>query len=844
MYHAVHFNGKEMMVDYTQYLKKHNIVYQAPAYRGYEGIPIGNGDMGGMLYHTEKSMVFGVNKTDVIDYGPDGNFKAWSWESEEKNTAPVSCGQITISDGMPSFDWIYLQKFQQTLSLAEGCVFAHSETPFSSFDYTVYAAKNPDVIVFEIDTASEEAIERRVSLEKWSSINLFHDYEQIKPEFGKNLFNISAGEKEGTVYLQQELQGTHYLIALRVVGCKSKPELHNRRTVELVLEKSKQCHFAVLATVIAEHGKTPDLNKAIQILDQAAADQRALFEHHTENWKNFWRKSFIHLESDDYLENIYYLNLYQLQSSSLGSKPLTFAGLWNWYKDTRNWGHFYHWNHQQTYWGIYSSNHPEFAQNYLQYRFEMLENAKKDARALFGSEKGAFYSDISNLNGFNSLEPDTVRNLTVGVQVAMDFYRYYQYTDDGDFLREKAYPVMKAAAELYCTLLKKDTDGYYRIQGGATAYESYWNLRETITDWSMIHALFSALLSSAPLTGLSKKEEEKYREILSHLYPLPTETVEVNGEKKELLSVGKKWDAHPVSIGEGDYPLSPFPMSQLAAVFPSGCIGLCQKGTPVFEAAQNTARVLFDQDVYDASKIGSSGHAIVTEAAARLGMREDCLPILRHFVEKYQVFPNGLTHFADIGSGQYWSSVYRPRVLESHPLFTDWEKVHEKTDGIRTHIPSDYFLHPYFESISNIMTGINEMLLQSYDGVIRVFPATPENYTAAFTLKAIHGYCVSAEEVEGDIRFIAIHSEHGGICRVENPWNKERVQITSSGNFLSYSDEKGVLQFQTEKGKDYIITRAEAPLAQYYQTPFSSTPNLAPKEWHGKILGKHKMLGI
>ena len=46
MYKSVRFDGKKLSVNHADYLKKHNIVYEAPAYRGHDGLPIGNGDMG------------------------------------------------------------------------------------------------------------------------------------------------------------------------------------------------------------------------------------------------------------------------------------------------------------------------------------------------------------------------------------------------------------------------------------------------------------------------------------------------------------------------------------------------------------------------------------------------------------------------------------------------------------------------------------------------------------------------------------------------------------------------------------------------------------------------------
>lgn len=35
----------------TSYLSRHDIVYKTPAYEGFEGFPLGNGDMGGMMWN-------------------------------------------------------------------------------------------------------------------------------------------------------------------------------------------------------------------------------------------------------------------------------------------------------------------------------------------------------------------------------------------------------------------------------------------------------------------------------------------------------------------------------------------------------------------------------------------------------------------------------------------------------------------------------------------------------------------------------------------------------------------------------------------------------------------------
>ena len=49
------------------YLTKHDIVYKTPAYEGFEGLPLGNGDLGGMVWNHKNGVEIQVNKNDLFD---------------------------------------------------------------------------------------------------------------------------------------------------------------------------------------------------------------------------------------------------------------------------------------------------------------------------------------------------------------------------------------------------------------------------------------------------------------------------------------------------------------------------------------------------------------------------------------------------------------------------------------------------------------------------------------------------------------------------------------------------------------------------------------------------------
>ena len=149
MYQAIHYNENGAMADRLSYLQRHDIVYRRPALRPYDGLPVGTGDSGGLLYQSAYGLEMTVNHADALDYAPDGPMSAWAWEAEEHQTVPVSCGHLSIRASMPIFDWVYLEKFEQRLMLAAAEITGRAETPFSTAAWKVYAPQDPGVLAVE-----------------------------------------------------------------------------------------------------------------------------------------------------------------------------------------------------------------------------------------------------------------------------------------------------------------------------------------------------------------------------------------------------------------------------------------------------------------------------------------------------------------------------------------------------------------------------------------------------------------------------------------------------------------------------------------------------------------------
>ncbi|MCY2927201.1 MAG: hypothetical protein NT031_17560, partial [Planctomycetota bacterium] len=86
------------------------------------------------------------------------------------------------------------------------------------------------------------------------------------------------------------------------------------------------------------------------------------------------------------------------------------------------------------------------------------------------------------------------------------------------------------------------------------------------------------------------------------------------------------------------------------------------------------------------------------------------------------------------------------------------------------------------ENNSGIPGGLNEMLLQSHEGFLRLFPCWPASRPARFAgLRAYGAFLVSAERAGGRVQSVQIVSEKGRPCTLLNPWPGAGVRVRRNG---------------------------------------------------------------
>lgn len=809
-------------------LDAHDVRYLSPTTEGRFGLPVGNGDLTAMVWTPVDRLHLSINKSNTWDDAPELSMPDWHWsaKTEELTSALVTSATLDIYSGLPNYDPIYLDDYEARLHLQEGYLSVHAASPFSQSNSTIRVARDPDVMVVEVNEKSHEPIEREIILSRWGSRKFFHWYAQVNPDTSIGLDGTSVGYDDEHCWVQQQLRRISFAVVARVVGTPVHMDSPNNRTVRAKTPRATELHAVIYLAVVTSEESSDPLAEAKRRVDKAVTvGSSALADACAKYWAEFWDRSFLRLP-DPYLENLYYLSLYQAGASSSGAyPPMHHGGLWLWNHDARQWGSYYHWNQQQLVWPLLSSGHPELAVNYYEWRYAGLDDAKKTAMKIHGIE-GAFYTDVTDRDGRNatngSNEGHLNHNLTCGSQIAMDFWRHYVFTGDHDFLRNRAYPIMKNAALFYINLMQIDENGVYHVPD-STGYEGHLRVKDCVADLSIIRVSFAACIEAAKELGVDPDLQSQLQTALDNL----ADYVFIEHEGKKVIATGIAREDYPevrYEVGRSytkDEPLFYrgfwLPMSP---AFPSGEVGLAGEGTELLEAVRNGVRFV--------GSTSAGGWIPSSIFAARLGMSDKALEWLAWYVNFCQTLPQGFMQegqFND-GSTDIWTTC-EPWVIE---------------DGKRTQVKAP-LQRRNFDTASpecgaNLMTAIQEMLLQSYDGTIRVFPATPDAWQeVSFRLWTADGFRVTSARVGGKTAYVKVESKRGGRCRMANPWNGTPVSITEDGvDHLSTESGAATLEILTAPTTTYVFRptyQVDAPLPNIAL----DIPEPGPRVGYGRMLG-------
>ena len=421
-------------------------------------------------------------------------------------------------------------------------------------------------------------------------------------------------------------------------------------------------------------------------------------------------------------------------------------------------------NIQAAFAGVFSSNRLDLGKVFSDGLLTYVELAER------------FAKDVHNMNGAALDYPYHVYYST-WPWCAQYLWSQYEYSQDKEYLRNEAYPLFLKLCEFACELFEYDEKrGEYVVYPDISPEQGPLAHNTVITVASVKYML-RFTLEAAEILGDTGDYLKKFQRLLDGLPAYPTVTDDWGTRFKDSEDApANLWIRHP---------------SMLMPIFPTGEIDM-DSPKELRDIAINSVRYLEEH-----CEIGVFQVSWLAAVSARMGDGQRALRLLYEMGIDHLLRSNGLAAEENERFMNYC-------LIARQPLY-----------------------YPcMMEFTGEMLAAVNEMLMQSNGGVIRLFPAMPNGdpeydrairhgyslseYTARYNeypawedvsfrrLLARGAFEVSADLCGSEITYLKITSNAGGRVRITSPYSLDKI-CASSG----YTPKNNLLEFDTVKGESY-----------------------------------------
>ena len=537
-------------------------------------------------------------------------------------------------------------------------------------------------------------------------------------------------------------------LATYVVDGASTTAVTNSSTVLTTVSVPAGQMVNVVVAVGGGAGSTTYLTDAVTLADsQTDSSLIALINAHEAWWQNFWQSGATVDLGGGPVKRLWYSWLYMLAAADRAGH--TMPGMQLIQTEDHNiwlgwWTSDY--NIENTYLGVFSANHPELAAPYDASLNGYMTTAMANAGASSSYPEVAAEAQYGPGNN-NQYTTDWGCHGDAAWLATTLVYQW-NYTRNATWAKTVAYPWMVATAHYWDQHLVNE-NGYYNVVGSAQNENSSYNLNP-IGDLSNLRGLYAALIDmnqSGAVTS-SASDLALWETELANLAPLPTFVY--NGHT----------DFKATQDAPGFYGGDAMPVN--GAVW-APVLGL---GSPAaqLQALQNTI-----YDLGDNANIWYQNNSIgwIYPAAARAGL------------------PDAYSRLSAITTG-------RPG-----------EPAEQQANGTVV-FPTN--TGGGGEGAGNI-EAVDEMLLSSYDGVLRLFPAWPMARPVSFSnMAAVGNFQVSSAVAGGIIQATMVVSSAGRTLTIAQPWPGATTIITDNSNGLVVTGNTATVSTPTTAGHSYAVT--------------------------------------
>jgi len=393
-----------------EYLSNHDVAYPSLTHNSVDGLPLGNGHMGGIVQARPYGIKLLVNRADVL--GVNSYTDVTVADSKPLHRANC-CGWMEIDFGeesLPADTHQGLAYYDALGTIAGG-----------GLEIKILACHDSDVMVFHVNDKRGGESRKPVKLR----LRMMRD--PLLQSGPRPLTAASAVKALGdSIFVTQEYtepgiagipDSEHYCASAAMLSVDGEHINRNEaknidpRTIEMTF--TAEGEYAIRLSTAATLDKSKDVISIAQEASEKVSGKsfEALLAEHEAWWSDFWNESYVCIRSDcgkaEYLERGWVGWLYSMACSSRDA----FAPHWNvlmwrnkgdWemgWSGPRMWG----WNLQAHYEGMPASNHPELMEPYLESYWRGMKNGRWHAEHIRGS-KGTYLSEVQFWNGVRTYE--------------------------------------------------------------------------------------------------------------------------------------------------------------------------------------------------------------------------------------------------------------------------------------------------------------------------------------------------------------------------------------------------------------------------------------------------------
>jgi hypothetical protein len=511
---------------------------------------------------------------------------------------------------------------------------------------------------------------------------------------------------------------------------------------------------------------------------QPGADVRG---GHLRFWHNFWASAgLIKITSTDgagdYVENLRTIFLYLSAAQSRDTLPGSQAGvadLFTFSQDHQDWfpSGYWFWNLRMQVAanlsaGLASLNDPVFRlyQSNVNNIATWTSQHYPGHQGLCVPETMRFNGNGTYNGGTDNASCDSTipvmwnsQNVTTGAEIGLWIWQHYLVTDNRSFLSTN-YPLIRGVAQFLLSHATTGSDGLLHTH--SNAHETQWGVNDPTTDIVAMQAFFPVAVQAAQTLGQDAGLVSQLQAAIPKIQPWPrTDTA----TQTQLLG--------PSSDGAGNtmIGLSTQPTAQrrnsenigLEVVFPYNLIG---------DSGPNTA--LGRRTFTSRSYVNGNDWSFDSLHAARLGLPAEMKNALLAAIGRYQVYPSGLASFT-----------------------------------------AQQAQEPYIEQVGVLAATVADGLVQAYDGLVRIAPSWPSDWTGEGTVAIAHNTKVSVQVFNGVPATVGINSGATQQVAVRSPWPGQSVTVVDGRTRATVvaATTAATLGIPAQAGGSYLVERTSSP---------------------------------